>query len=144
MAGRTQAVYYRDKTGREPVNAFLDALATTNPRAAAKIDDYVEEYLNEKGASAPPPEHPISSQVDGELRELRVRFARTRYRILYRRSGLLVVLLHIFEKDTDKLAVRDRELAVKRFEDFNARMDAEPRRRPRAAGHDAPPKTRGG
>ncbi len=144
MAGRTQAVYYCDKTGKEPVNAFLDALATANPRAAAKIDDYVEEYLNEKGASAPPPEHPISSQVDGELRELRVRFARTRYRILYRRSGLLVVLLHIFEKDTDKLPARDRELAVKRYEDFKARMDAEPRRRPRAAGHDAPPKTRGG
>ena len=143
MAGRTQAIYYRDKAGKEPVNAFLDALAATNPRAAAKIDDYVEEYLNDKDASAPPPEHPISSQVDGELRELRVRFAKTRYRILYRRSGLLVVLLHIFEKDTNRLTARDRELAVKRFEDFKARMDAEPRRRPRAAGRDAPPKTRG-
>jgi phage-related protein len=143
VAGRTQAVYYRDKAGKEPVNAFLEDLAATNPRAAAKIDDYVEEYLNDKDASAPPPEHPISSQVDGELRELRVRFAKTRYRTLYRRSGLLVVLLHIFEKDTDKLPAHDRELAVKRFEDFKARMEAEPRRRPRAAGHDAPPKTRG-
>jgi len=142
VAGRTQAVYYRDNAGREPVNAYLDDLAVTNPRAAAKIDDYVEEYLNDNAASAPPPEHPISSQIDGELRELRVRFGKTRYRILYRRSGLLVVLLHIFEKDTDKLPVRDRELAVKRFQDFKARMDAEPRRRPRAAGHDAPPATR--
>ena len=143
VAGRTQAVYYPDKAGKEPVNSFLDALAATNPRAAAKVDDYVEEYLNDKDASAPPPEHPISSQVDGELRELRVRFARTRYRVLYRRSGLLVVLLHMFEKDTDKLPARERELAVKRFADFKARMAAEPRRRPRAAGHDAPPKTRG-
>lgn len=143
MAGRTQAIYYRDKAGKEPVNAFLEDLATANPRAVAKIDDHVEEYLNDRDASAPPPEHPISSQVDGELRELRVRFAKTRHRILYRRSGLLVVLLHIFEKDTDKLPARDRELAVKRFEDFKARMDAEPRRRPRAAGHDAPPRTRG-
>ena len=142
MAGRTQAIYYRDKAGKEPVNAFLEDLATTNPRATVKIDDHVEEYLNDRDASAPPPEHPISSQVDGELRELRVRFAKTRYRILSRRSGLLVVLLHIFEKDTDKLPARDRELAVKRFEDFKARMDAEPRRRPRAAGHDAPPRTR--
>jgi phage-related protein len=143
VAGRTQAVYYRDKAGKEPVNVFLEKLAVTNPRAAAKIDDYVEEYMNDKGATAPPPEHPISSQVDGELRELRIRFAKTRYRILYRRSGPLVVLLHVFEKDTDKLPARDRELAVKRFEDFKARMDAEPRLRPRAAGHDAPPKTRG-
>ena len=142
MARRTQAVYYRDNAANEPVNAFLDALAITNPRAAAKIDDFVEDYLNDRDASAPPPEHPISSQVDGELRELRVRFAKTRYRILYRRSGLLVVLLHIFEKDTDKIPARDRDLATKRFDDFKRRMDAEPRRRPRAAGRDAPPKTR--
>lgn len=142
MARRTQAVYYRDKFGREPVDDFLEVLATTTPRAAAKIDDYVEEYLNDKDASAPPPEHPISSQVEGELRELRVRFAKTRYRILYRRSELLVVLLHIFEKDTDKLPARERALATKRFDDFKTRMDARPRRRPRAAGRDAPPRAR--
>ncbi|MHB8660186.1 MAG: hypothetical protein ACYC91_20065 [Solirubrobacteraceae bacterium] len=65
----------------------MDDLARSNPQAAAKIDAYVEQYLNGKDASAPPPEHPISSQIDGELRELRVRFAKTRYRILYRRSG---------------------------------------------------------
>jgi hypothetical protein len=54
-----------------------------------------------------------------------------------------VLLLHVFEKDTDKLPRRERELAVKRFADFKARMAAEPRHPPRAAGHDAPPKTRG-
>lgn len=142
MAPRTQAVYYRDRSGQEPVNAFLDDLVARNPRAAAKIDDYVEEYLNGNDPSAPPPEHPVSSQVDGELRELRIRFAKTRYRILYRRSGQLIVLLHIFEKDTDKLPDRDRELAISRYADFKARMDATPRRRPRAAGRDAPPPNR--
>jgi len=143
VPGRTQAVYYRDNAGREPVNAFLEDLARSNPHAAAKVDDYVEQYLNGKDASSPPPEHPISSQVDGELRELRVRFGKTRYRVLYRRSGLLVVLLHIFEKNTDKLLARDRELAIKRFTEFKARMGAEPRRPPRAAGRDAPPRSRG-
>lgn len=136
-------MYYRDRAGREPVNAFLDALLTTNPRATAKIDDYVAEYLNDRDPSAPPPEHPISSQVEGDLRELRVRFAKTRYRILYRRSGQLVILLHIFEKNTDKLPARERALAVNRFDDFKARMDAQPRRPPRAAGRDAPPGNRG-
>lgn len=136
-------MYYRDRAGREPVNAFLDALLTTNPRATAKIDDYVAEYLNDRDPSAPPPEHPISSQVEGDLRELRVRFAKTRYRILYRRSGQLVILLHIFEKNTDKLPAGERALAVKRFDDFKARMDAQPRRPPRAAGRDAPPGNRG-
>jgi len=99
--------------------------------------------LNGKAAGAPPAEHPISSQVDGELRELRIRFAKTRYRILYRRPGPLVVLLHVLEKNTDKLPARDRELAIRRFADFKARMDAEPRRPPRAAGRDAPPRSRG-
>ncbi len=138
MARRTQAVYYRDKAGREPVNAFLADLAALNPAAAVKIDDYVARYLNGKDPSAPPPEHPISSQVDGGLRELRVRFAKTRYRLLYRRSGQLVVLLHIFEKNTEQLPARHRELANMRFADFKARMDAERRIPPRAAGRDAP------
>lgn len=114
-------MYYRDKVGKEPVEVFLEALLATNPRAVAKIDHYVEEYLNDQGASAPPPKHPISSQVDGELR---IRFAKTRYRVLYRRSGLLVVLLHVFEKDTGKLPAGDRDLALRRFDDFKARMDA--------------------
>lgn len=142
MAGRTQAVFYRDKAGNEPAAAFLDALLASDPRAVAKIDDYIAEYLNARDESAPPPEHPITSQVDGELRELRVRFAKTRYRVLYRRSGSLVVLLHLFAKDTDKLPLRDRDIAIKRFDDFKARMDAQPRRRPRAAGRDAPPRNR--
>lgn len=142
MARRTQAVYYRDRNGREPVNVFLDDLSATNPAAAAKIDDYVEQYLNGKNPSAPPPEHPISSQVEGELRELRVRFGKTRYRLLYRRSEQLVVLLHIFAKNTEKLPARERELASRRFVDFKSRMDAERRVGPRAAGRDAPPRER--
>jgi hypothetical protein len=40
---RTQAVYYRDKQGVEPVDDFIDALPA---KRAAKIDDYIEEYLN--------------------------------------------------------------------------------------------------
>jgi phage-related protein len=93
---RTQAVYYRDKDGVEPVNEFIETLP---PKRAAKIDDYVEEYLNDRPASAPPPEFPASSQIHGELRELRIRFGNTRYRVLYQRSDNLVVLLHAIEKN---------------------------------------------
>jgi hypothetical protein len=50
---RTQAVYYRDKHGAEPVNEFIEALPA---KRAAKIDDYVEEYLNGRPPEAPPPE----------------------------------------------------------------------------------------
>jgi phage-related protein len=86
-------VYYRDKQGVEPVDDFIDALPA---KRAAKIDDYIQEYLNDRPAVAPPPDFPITSQIEGELRELRVRFGNTRYRILYQRSDNLIVLLHAF------------------------------------------------
>jgi hypothetical protein len=40
---RTQAVYYRDKSGVEPADEFINDLPA---KRAAKIDAYVEEYLN--------------------------------------------------------------------------------------------------
>jgi phage-related protein len=93
----TRAVYYRDKEGVEPVDEFIESLPA---KRAAKIDEYVEEYLNGRPPDAPPPDFPITSQIDGELRELRIRFANTRYRVLYQRSHNLLVLLHAFEKNT--------------------------------------------
>jgi phage-related protein len=143
LRGRTQAVFYRDANGREPVDVFLEELLKTQPLAAAKIDA-IEEHLSGRQPDAPPPEFPVTSQIDGELRELRVRFARTRYRLLYQRSGNLVVLLHAFEKNTGAVPARDRETAKRRMADFRARMDAERRLPPRAAGRDAPPKSRRG
>lgn len=137
MAG-TQAIY-RDKPGSEPANEFIEALPA---KRAVKIDDYVEEHLNGQTLDAPPPEFPISSQIEGELRELRIRFANTRYRILYRRSGNLMVLLHAFEKDTGAVPASEKALAKRRMADFKQRMDARLRKPPRAAGKDAPPSSR--
>lgn len=136
---RTQAVYYRDLRGAEPVDEFIQALP---PKRAAKIDEFVEEHLNGKPPAEPPPTFPITSQLDGELRELRIRFANTRYRILYQRSGNLVVLLHALEKDTGAVPRADIELAKQRMADFKRRMDANRRTPPRAAGRDAPPASR--
>lgn len=136
---QTQAIYYRDSRGDEPVDDFIEALP---PKRAAKIDDYVEEHLNGRPPDAPPPEFPITSQIEGELRELRVRFANTRYRILFQRSDNLVVLLHAFEKTTGAVPRSDIELAKVRMADFKRRMDAERRVPPRAAGKDAPPRSR--
>ena len=125
-----------------PRNAHEPHLLGVSPAAAAKIDDYVGEYLNGRPARAPEPEFPITSQIEGELRELRVRFAKARYRVLYRRSGNLVVLLHVFEKNTGQVPTGEKATAQERFEDFRERMDARTRRPPRAAGRDAPPKAR--
>ena len=132
---RTQAVYYRDPRGAEPVDEFIQALP---PRRAAKIDEFIEEHLNGRLPQDPPPPFPVTSQIDGELRELRIRFANTRYRILYQRSENLVVLLHAIEKDTGAVPQPDIKLALQRMADFKRRMNASRRTPPRAVGGDAP------
>jgi len=48
------------------------------------------------------------------------------------------VLLHAFEKHAGAVPRVDKELAKRRMADFRKRMDAEPRRPPRAAGDDPP------
>jgi phage-related protein len=131
----THAVYYRDIAGVEPVNDFLDALPDATAQAA--LDNQIDR-LNGLPEDAPPLPFPHSSQIDGALRELRCHYGRDLYRVLYRRSGNLFVLLHIFRKDTGKVPRQDVDIATKRWQDFRRRMNAEPRVPPRAAGHDAP------
>lgn len=81
---------------------------------------------------------PHTSQVVGELRELRCHYGRQLFRVLYRRSGRLLVLLHIFSKRTAKIPAPEIKIANDRWDDFKERMDADPRTPPRPAGHDAP------
>ncbi len=131
---RTQAVHYREPDGLEPVNEFIDQL---DERKQAALDLQIDR-LNDKPPSAPPLPFPHSSQVRGPLRELRCHFGSELYRILYRRSGNLIVLLHMLRKDTGKLPEADIAVAEARWADFKQRMDAERRKPPRAAGHDAP------
>lgn len=127
---RTQAVHYRSDDGSEPVNDFIDGL---DVRKQAAIDLQIDR-LNDQPPSAPPVPFPHSSQVRGPLRELRCHYGPELYRVLYRRSGNLVLLLHMMRKDTGKLPEADITTAEERWLDFKQRMDAERRRPPRAAG----------
>jgi Phage-related protein len=125
---------YRDKDGVEPINDFIDGLA---PERQEEVD-YKINLLNRMASNDPPLPFPHSSQVDGQLRELRCHYGRDLYRILYHRSGSLFVLLLAIEKRTGALPQADIDIAKERFEDFRERMNRQPRRPPRAAGHDAP------
>ena len=66
----------------------------------------------------------------GQLRELRCHYGRSLYRVLYRRSGNFVILLHALSKTTAKIPASDIEIANGRFADFKQRMEALPRKRP--------------
>jgi phage-related protein len=129
-----QAVYYRDPQGAEPVNDYIDGLP---PERQEELDATID-LLNRLRPEDPPLPFPHSSQIEGQLRELRCHYGRDLYRILYRRSDNLFVLLHILEKRTKEIPEADKQIARDRWDDFKARMDALKRRPPRAAGHDAP------
>lgn len=129
-----QAVYYRDTDGREPVREFIAALADEERAAIYKQVGRLS-LLNDRVPHLP---FPHSSQVEGELRELRCHYGRHLFRILYRRSDRLLILLHAFAKRSAKIPEGEIETARQRWADFKSRMEAQPRVPPRAAGHDAP------
>jgi phage-related protein len=133
--GLMQAVYYRAHDGSQPARDFVQAL---QPLAARVVVENQIDRLNLCTEGGPPLPFPHTSQVDGELRELRCHYGSRHYRVLYRRSRNLFVLLHAFPKTTAAIPQREIEVAKERWNDFVARMGARPRIPPRAAGRDAP------
>jgi phage-related protein len=130
-----QAVYYRAADGVQPVRDFVQAL---RPLAARVVIENQIDRLNLCSDDGPPLPFPHSSQVEGDLRELRCHYGNRHYRVLYRRSRNLFVLLHMFPKTTALIPPREIKKAKERWVDFVARMGTRPRIPPRAAGHDAP------
>ncbi len=84
-----RAVYYRDRNGHEPVRYVIDALEA---EAQAVLLNQIDR-LNLLSDDLPHLPFPHSSQVDGELRELRCHYGRAHYRVLYRRSARLLTSL---------------------------------------------------
>jgi len=103
----------------------------------ASLDLQIDR-LNDLSDTDPPLPFPHSSQVEGDLRKLRCHYGRRLFRVLYRRSERPFVLLHMFEKASRNVPAGDKDMAQRSWQDFNRRMNEQPRRRPRAAGHDAP------
>jgi|ERR1700693_3199595 len=128
------AKYYRDRNGVAPVAAYMDAL----PKVARIILNRQIARLNGLSETDPDPRFPYSSQVQGDMRELRCHVGSMLYRILYRRSRAFFVLLHMFQKQTKKIPKADIEVAESRWHDFKTRMDVLPRLGLRPLGADAP------
>lgn len=131
-----QAVYYRRSDATEPVNDFIDGLPNDKHKVA--VDNQIDRINTLCTTAQPDLPFPHSSQVSGQLRELRCHYGRALYRILYRRSDNFVILLHAFVKTTQKIPPGEIAEAQKNWDDFKARMDATKRIRPRAIGQDAP------
>ena len=135
---RLIAKFYRLPDGTEPVNEFINR---QKPAVQLAIDRQIDR-INSLDEDHPHLAFPHSSQIEGDLRELRCHYGRALYRILYRRSVQFVVLLHIFDKHDGPVPEADKEIARERWAAFRSRVDAKPRRRPSPIGRKAPPKYR--
>jgi hypothetical protein len=104
--------FYEDEEGSRPVEEFLDGL--DKPRRAKVVA--LIGLLGEQGPTLP---FPYSSQVRGKIRELRTRFAKERYRVLYFGGPeRTFVLLHALEKSTERLPERDVKIAEERMKRY--------------------------
>ena len=138
MPRRLVAKFYRAQDGTEPVNEFIKEQKAPVRLA---IDRQIDR-INSLDEEHPHLAFPHSSQIEGELRELRCHYGKTLYRILYRRSRQFVVLLHVFEKHGGPVAEAEKRIARNRWDDFRGRMDAKVRRRPGPIGKTAPLESR--
>jgi DNA-binding XRE family transcriptional regulator/phage-related protein len=88
-----QVVFFRGAGRLQPVQQFLESLGRADTRAAAENQ---VDRLRVLSTEDPPLPAPWDEQVEAELRALRIRVGRETFRVLYRRSGALFILLHAF------------------------------------------------
>jgi phage-related protein len=120
---RWQIEFYEERNGSRPVQTWLDDLPEeVRGKVLARID-----LLADHG---PALDHPYTSQIEGKLRELRLRFGKTRYRVLYffdeERVGML---LHGFTKDTAAVEEADKKIGRHRMSQHieRTRADVKPK-----------------
>ena len=132
-----QAIYYRDRNGGQPVSDVIDTLATSCQESV----DWQISLLNDLSDERPHLPFPHSSALKGKryraFRELRCDCGKQHHRIIYRRSHRFLILLHMILDKAGEIAEQDKEIALQRWDDFTARMDANPTAKPRAMGQDA-------
>lgn len=101
--------FFRLAGGQEPVKDWLNSLTDEiRAKVLARIDLMAEH--------GPTLDYPYTSQIEGLLRELRLSFGKTRYRVLYffdeNRKG---ILLHGFTKNTAAVEEADKKIARARM-----------------------------
>ena len=108
--------FYQDDDGKLPVMKWLDTLPEdVRGKVIARID-----LLKEGG---PTLDYPYTSQIDGRLREIRLRFGKTRYRVLYFfDDNRTAILLHGLTKNTQAVEEADKRIGSARMAKHEARL----------------------
>ena len=110
--------FYADEDDSFPVRAWLDSVPDeVRGKVLARI-----ELLRSGG---PTLDYPYTSQIEGKLREARLRVGKTRYRILYFfDEERTAVLLHGFTKATAAVEEADKKMGRTRMARHEAQLAA--------------------
>lgn len=108
--------FYLDARSSSPVEEFLDSLdSKTRARFRWSL-----EQLRLRNIQA---REPLVRHVEGDLWELREESRSNIYRIIYFFfTGRRIVLLHGFQKKTQRMPARELEVARRRHADFLERI----------------------
>jgi hypothetical protein len=118
--------FYVDEDGSFPVRVWLDTVPLeVRGKVLARI-----ELLKTGG---PTLDYPYTSQIEGKLREARLRVGKTRYRVLYFfDENRTAVLLHGFTKATAAVEEADKKIGRARMAEHEAKISSNTETRTRA------------
>ena len=112
-------VFYIDESGRDPVREFLQSLDT---KTLARFVWSIEQ-LRLRNVRA---QQPLARHLEGKLWEMREESSTNIYRLLYLFfSGRRIVLLHGFQKKTQKTPRHEIEIALQRLDRYIKRAGGE-------------------
>ena len=103
--------YLNSKTGQSDVLDYINKLPL---KERAKVLKYIEFLREHEGIL----DEPYSKHIKGKIRELRVDFARNKFRIFYFLFvGKTIVILHAFSKKTPKTPSSEINKAERNYYD---------------------------
>jgi phage-related protein len=106
---------YSTDSGQEVVADFLDSLPVKHKAKAIREIELLAVY----GTSLT---MPYVRHIEGQLWELRIKFANDISRIFYfMPNAEKIILLHGFVKKTDKIPKVEKEIAIGRMRDYKGR-----------------------
>jgi len=108
MIGRFDIIFYESAKGNIPVANFLEDVSNGNRAKVARVLDLFEEFGLSIGFK-------YVKKLSRGLWELRIKGKNSNLRILFTVKGRGVILLHAFEKKTQKIPKNDLKVAKARL-----------------------------
>lgn len=109
-----QVTYYKESSGRKPVEEFLLELKRSNNPLAEQALKGLEKLKNRAYHK-----EPLSKHLESGLWELRIKVGTDILRIIYTFSkGQVIILLHVFIKKKQKTPPVELEIARKRLKEI--------------------------